>query len=172
MELEDLYCLGEVELGMLLLDPGVLHDATLVQKILKFHPPIEIENKATRRPLDVAAMFGMENTVRLLIDAGADINTKRDDCQFTPLLEAAKSKHSKVVEILIEAGADVNVQNHWGKTALHYAAENRDADSMQLLLNVGADRSIRSIYGHIPYDLAGVYIRATYPNLHPDYNVE
>lgn len=57
--------------------------------------------------------------IRLLVDAGADINCARKSDGATPLI--AEAKHSCLsINVLIENGADANVQDADGNTALHW----------------------------------------------------
>ena len=61
------------------------------------------------------------DVVRVLIDAGADIEAK-DDVGCSPLLWACRSGMFAVVKILVEAGADVRVTCSKGDTCLILAA--------------------------------------------------
>ena len=65
---------------------------------------------------------GGEECVRLLIQAGADVN-KRDSYNRTPLMLAAKYGFHKCVKLLLKAGADVNMEDMGGLTALGHAAK-------------------------------------------------
>ena len=57
-----------------------------------------------------------EKVVKLLIDAGADVNAKNNDGK-TPLHIIKKSE--TIAQMLIDAGADVNAKNKKGYTPLH-----------------------------------------------------
>ena len=69
------------------------------------------------------ASLAMANTVRLLIDHGADV-TARDDSQSTPLHLASESSlgSGEVVQLLIEHDADVTAIDANRRTPLHLAA--------------------------------------------------
>ena len=54
----------------------------------------------------------------LLIDKGADVNTKSDDNGDTPLHVSVNNGQSELVELLIAKGADVNSMNEEGQTPL------------------------------------------------------
>ena len=101
-----------------------------------------------------------------------DINQRKHDNGFTPLLEACKKgyigaefiKDSEkvrddryaVVKLLIEKGADVNIQANLVKmTPLHWACYNNDFDVVKLLLDKGAVQT-RASNGNYPVDIAGV----------------
>ncbi len=51
-----------------------------------------------------AARYGHADVVRLLLDAGADVNAK-DEWNETALMFAAMSGHEDIVQLLTEAGA-------------------------------------------------------------------
>ncbi len=56
------------------------------------------------QPLMVAAAFGHVDTVRVLLDAGADVNAK-DLTGWTPLHAAAFKGNLEIVRLLLERGA-------------------------------------------------------------------
>jgi ankyrin repeat protein len=88
-------------------------------------------------PLMYAAAFGNARQMKLLLEAGADVNA-RNTFNATALIwaggDAVKSR------LLIEHGADINVRTQQGRTALVRAAKrNGNADLVRLLLEKGAD---------------------------------
>jgi ankyrin repeat protein len=72
-----------------------------------------------------AAYQCLPDVVKVLIEAGADVNL-RWDFDRTPLHNAALSNKgaecAEVADILIRAGADVNAVDEFDMTPLHYAA--------------------------------------------------
>ncbi|KAH6885448.1 ankyrin repeat-containing domain protein [Thelonectria olida] len=80
-----------------------------------------------------------EPLMRMMIDAGADINICSDRFQ-TPLQDAIRNRESNVVRLLLDKNADVNgspVANY-GRTALQAASANGDLSLVQELVNRGA----------------------------------
>lgn len=62
----------------------------------------ELDSHGRATPLGVAADAGNISIVRLLLDAGADVN------KASPLYYAAQKGHLEIVELLLRAGADPN----------------------------------------------------------------
>ena len=88
--------------------------------------------------LHLVAFFGVEPIVKLLLEKGADIETKDSDRQ-TPLHWASYNRHVEVVQLLLKKGADIKAKDSDGRTPLHWASYNRHVEVVQLLLEKGAD---------------------------------
>lgn len=73
-------------------------------------------------PLIAAAEGGHLDVVRLLVDAGADVN-RPDSIGFTPLMGAACAGHAKMVKFLLERGSRLDAVDTRGRNALTYAIE-------------------------------------------------
>jgi uncharacterized protein len=91
--------------------------------------------------------------VRLLLDSGADIET-RDDEGETPLTRAASFGQTETFKFLLERGAKVNIRDKGGMTPLIAAAcscamatMNSTYDIMKTLLEKGANVNARSREG-------------------------
>jgi hypothetical protein len=69
-----------------------------------------------------AAVRGHDEIVRLLIEAGADVDAQNLD-GATPLMAAAVSGERGIVEMLVAAGADLRLRNAAGATARTKAEE-------------------------------------------------
>ena len=118
-------------------------------------------------PLLFAAREGKAGGVRVLLDAGADVNIVDPD-RHTALILALSSGHYDVAGLLIERGADVNMEDKVGQTALYAAvdghtvpASNRPApretddtltslDVIKMLLAKGA-RVDAALRAQLPY---------------------
>ncbi|KAL1851077.1 hypothetical protein VTK73DRAFT_9546 [Phialemonium thermophilum] len=97
-------------------------------------------------PLVKVALRG-SNTVKLLLDAGADIHS-RDVLGNTPLILAASGWKENVVKQLLEAGANPHSRNAKGTTALIMAARNGIENIVKLLLDAGASLHSRDMWGN------------------------
>jgi ankyrin repeat protein len=78
-------------------------------------------------PLLYAARDGRRESMRLLLDAGADID-QTDANGITPLLMAISNNHPETALLLVERGADVRAMDWYGRTALWAAVEARNMD--------------------------------------------
>jgi ankyrin repeat protein len=73
-------------------------------------------------PLTFASRDGCVECVKILVDAGADINDTDQD-QVTPLVAAIANGHYDVAAALIELGADINMADNTGRAPLYAAVE-------------------------------------------------
>ena len=104
-----------------------------------------------------AARHGDIETVRILLDAGADVN-QVTEYGWTALLTATQNRYYQLGKYLLERGADPAIANKGGWTPLYIATDNRniengdyptrqpDMDHMtfiELLLDQGADPNAR-----------------------------
>ncbi len=88
------------------------------------------------RALTAAAYGGYPETARVLVDAGANVNSK-DSSGRTPLMAAALSGSSDVARLLLDHKADLNAEDSGGSTALIYAAANGHFEFIDLLAGAG-----------------------------------
>lgn len=97
-------------------------------------------------------MRGDLQTVRELIEAGADLNVREPSGGSSPLIFAAVFGQTEAANALIEAGADLDQQSNDGSTALITAAFFARADLVETLLAAGADKSIMNNAGSTALD--------------------
>ncbi|TMH03214.1 MAG: ankyrin repeat domain-containing protein [Betaproteobacteria bacterium] len=67
-----------------------------------------------------AATSGQNDVVRLLLDAGADVNAKGPN-GTTALMMAVRGGHTDTVDLLLAKGADPGRRNENGASALSWA---------------------------------------------------
>lgn len=78
--------------------------------------------------------FGGFEVVKMLVEAGADIESK-NSMGWTPLLLAAKTGNTELLCFLLELGANAAVEEQeTGRRALQWAAIAGDLEAVQLLL--------------------------------------
>ena len=98
------------------------------------------------RDLVLAAGFGQIETVRSLLDKGADING-RDALGRTALIAAAGESRTAMLRLLIDRGADLGVRDRDGADALAIAVIKGRKDNVRLLLESGANLEARNPAG-------------------------
>lgn len=90
----------------------------IIQLLLSHHAPINTQNCLGLTPLHIAVGSCNLDFVRLLVEAGADINCAAHD-RTTPL---AIARDSAILKFLLDHGADVNAADDDGKTILMEAS--------------------------------------------------
>lgn len=76
--------------------------------------------------------------IKILLDAGADINQNSNTTGCTPLYLAARNGHIDIVKELIRRGADVNLPNNDGMTPIRSAVYHGHVNVMKELIAAGA----------------------------------
>lgn len=96
-----------------------------------------------------ASIQGITNTVKLLIDNGANVNvTDSNDNGWTPLIWACRRKHIDIAQLLINNGANINARDNKGYTALIHASMKGLMDVVNLLIDNGANIDIKDFKDH------------------------
>jgi hypothetical protein len=90
-----------------------------------------------RTALMAAARSGQTDTVKTLLEQGADVKAKDND-GLTALMDAATAGQTDTVKTLLEQGADVNAKDIYGMTALMFAKGMGHAEIIQMLKKAGA----------------------------------
>jgi ankyrin repeat protein len=119
------------------------NQARLEREVLGFvHHEIDVRDRRGATPLMHAAAFGNLETLKLLLDAGADVNA-RNEFNATALLWA--SGQPEKARLLMKRGAEVNIQSRQGRTPLMVAAAYAgNAEVVRLMLSKGADAKART----------------------------
>lgn len=106
-------------------------------------------------PLGIAAHFGKEDIVRILLRNHANPNSSsQNGYQVFPLHSALSNNQNNIAKMLIEAGAEVNVLQSSRISPLHLAAQEGNIDLIIVLLEHGANIAQKNELGHTPSDLA------------------
>jgi ankyrin repeat protein len=145
------------------------HNPTMVKFLLEQGADINAKANGCT-PLITAAFFGDLETVKLLLDHGADLNIL-DDHGITAVQSAADGGHPQAVKLLlskggkitlaaagcigdpaevqrlIQEGADVNANGFLDSKPLMAAIRGGNLDIIKMLLEKGADVHIRSLTG-------------------------
>ena len=136
---------------------------------LKARGGVDIRDEDGSTALIIAARNGHYNTVKLLLDNGADVNA-HDKYGTTPLMailsvtftpstfdetspdfkgfDPMMQQEVKTVKILIDRHADVSLQDKNGSTALMLAAVCQNAAAVDYLIQHGADVNAKDKAGN------------------------
>ena len=98
---------------------------------------VPLDNKGTT-PVSVAARHGDAATLKVLVDAGADVE-KSNISGSSPLYLAAQEGHAEAIELLIAAGADVDAPRDTGATPCFIACVDGHVDALKVLIKAGCD---------------------------------
>jgi ankyrin repeat protein len=156
-----------------LLDKGASHELTdmdgrapihyagsaaNVKLLLDAGAEVNMLDKFSLTPLDIAALAGSEELTRALINNDADI-TISSPRHGTPLHCGITRRSRIVIETILEAAKAlnqdsaviINCLNRDGDTALHTAIQTSRSDVVRVLLSFGADINVRNRNsGHTP----------------------
>ncbi|MEO0801659.1 MAG: ankyrin repeat domain-containing protein [Cyanobacteria bacterium J06642_2] len=102
----------------------------------------------------IAAYHRDTGLVRLLLDAGADVNAYYSHLGWTPLHLAAQGQ-MELAELLLHRGADIEKPDKYRLRPLHVAASHGEAEIVRLLLDNGADIEANSNAGTPLHAAAG-----------------
>ncbi|MCJ1391016.1 hypothetical protein MMC18_003877 [Xylographa bjoerkii] len=112
-------------------------DVDLTRKALEMEGANPNATTADRRRIPVLSLATEgqhENVVKLLIDAGADVNQGSDD-DTRALHRAAKHNRPAILQVLLDKGVSVDDTDKRGRTALCYAAEEGHTVATRILLS-------------------------------------
>ncbi|RYP68546.1 hypothetical protein DL769_005498 [Monosporascus sp. CRB-8-3] len=98
-------------------------------------------------PLYLAALYRNEATARLLLEHGANPDSRALTSGSTPLQAAAYTGQQSVAQMLIENGADVHLKNKYECTALWKATYYGHEAIVRLLLQHGAGMELDGVSG-------------------------
>ncbi|RKL39942.1 hypothetical protein BFJ72_g6671 [Fusarium proliferatum] len=104
-----------------------------VELLLQYGADIESTEMSFITPLLVASAKGYPDTVRLLLEKGADTKASHPALEQAPLLVAAASGHEDVLRLLLTHGAKVEAKDYRGLTARDRAVKQGHAEIAKLL---------------------------------------
>lgn len=99
------------------------------------------------RPAYIAAYFGYEDMIKLLLEKNL-INLNTRDL----LASAIRGTQSHIVHLFIQAGCDIVLKNEKEETYLHFAAKEGNAEIATFLIEVGLSLDTEGIWGKTPSD--------------------
>ena len=135
---------------------AVRNDVAALRQLLDSGHPADPAGEVWS-PLIWATRSGSIYAMRLLLDAGADVNrpgTTGDDWDATPLQHAILERRTAAARLLIDRGADVNRGAPGSLAPLLLAAGDTDPAILQSLLDHGADPTLANEKGATPLSIA------------------
>jgi uncharacterized protein len=111
-------------------------DVMTVRTVLAHDPDLEAGAQGSTakgvRPLGTAIFVHRAGFVKLLIDAGADVNG-REGNGFTPLHAATENQDEAIVRLLLARGADPSARDEQGRTSEEIARQAGDPELADVL---------------------------------------
>lgn len=130
-----------------LLAAVLTEDVDEVRRLLATGADVNVVDKEIdSTALAQAVQRDKRELVKILLDAGADVNEK-NDAGLTALMYVADDTSIEVVEDLIAAGAKIEIKDDEGKNALHHAASYASVEALQALIKAGASVDARDESG-------------------------
>lgn len=126
-------------------------DEDLVRAILEYGPDVDLRDRFGNTPLNRIGRFTPVVSVRLLVNAGAKLDTMNNK-RLTPLMDAIKEYNFQVIDYLMgrpEVTATLSMASMRDRaTPLHFACERGLLEVAQVLIERGSD---------VNFDCAGRY---------------
>jgi ankyrin repeat protein len=115
---------------------------------------IDIQDCKGNTPLHLMVIARRPAGVKVLIDAGADLNLKNKICK-APLHTAVELGCYQSVHFLVQAvGVDINVRDGFGRTALYLAVQWSQAEILKALIEAGANERLADSSNNTPFSIA------------------
>lgn len=135
---------------------AAFYGKVLLCKILRKHGTnYDLKDNNGKKAIHYAVDGGSEETVRYLLDTGANANDIEEASGWSPLLRVACLNGSvEVALLLIKYGADVNFADRDKKSALVVASINGNLPIVTALIKNGANYHVTNEAGKSIYELA------------------
>ena len=129
-----------------------------LQSLLMFNASPNIHLKGYTA-LHIATEQGPAESVKILLDFGADSEARTEPRQETPIhlasCQGRLESFSKKIQLLVDKGADINAQNFERDTALHLAiCRIGTADAINILLKSAASTELKGRNQRTPLQYA------------------
>lgn len=118
-------------------------------RLFSLRPKLLLGQKRGKAPLFIASSQGHVETVRLLLDRGANLHHYDNDGK-TSLFVATSGGYLEVVRLLLDRGAHINHQDNIGRTPLSWAVHCNRLEIAKHLLDGGANLEHEEEDGRTP----------------------
>lgn len=105
----------------------------MVKLLVENGADIEALGTLNMTPLMFAAQNGHLNIAKILINNGANIDTKNRITGATALVHASGSKNIEIAKLLLDNGADISIKGEGGFDAMSIAKEMNDKEMVEFL---------------------------------------
>ncbi|NHN29735.1 ankyrin repeat domain-containing protein [Paenibacillus agricola] len=158
-EIKELLIDNGVELSIF--EAAAVGNTARVKELVEQSPELlSAYSKDGYNPLGLASHFGNEETVKFVLESGADVNARSRDGNLNNMAihSAILGNYEHIIKILISYGADVNAKCEGslrlGYSALHVAAYFGRDLLIKLFLQHGADKTALNADEETPYVVA------------------
>ncbi|EHK44815.1 hypothetical protein TRIATDRAFT_274363 [Trichoderma atroviride IMI 206040] len=114
---------------------------------------INATDNELRTPLRLAVEYELVDAVKILLQAGAKVNTTAKD-GLTPFHVALKQKEKQILQIFLQHGANMDVLDTEGRTPLYQSVEDDEIETIKMLIDKGANVKIARKDGRTPLHVA------------------
>lgn len=145
-------------LGNLLLEAAQIGDLETIRKLISKQVNLNFRDKDSYYTAIMKAILHCHlDAVKLLIEAGADINKKTFQFQYTALLiivnkinhilsqalcDSNAEKEIKILKLLLNSNVQINEKNYEDESALGMAIRYDNIEIAELLIDAGADLNL------------------------------
>jgi len=130
-------------------------DHRSVALLLEHGASLTIANEVGDEPIHLAAQTENIDTIKVLVRAGADVNSEVRQTHITPIHFAAEYQdNSEHVLGLVNLGARVDGEDYLNWTPLHWASWRGHLGSLSALLECGASALAKTLDGNVAVMLA------------------
>jgi ankyrin repeat protein len=139
-----------------LFDALLTEDLTLLIELLDAGCDVNAQDEEGRTALIQATIYNNVEVVQILIEHGANVNTRDFFGGNAALHFAAKNYSLELLQLLLKNKAEIDIKDINGNTPLFQAVVNASGKGgvIQQLLLHGADRNLKNNQGVSPLELA------------------
>jgi ankyrin repeat protein len=123
-------------------DAAMRGDTAAVRSLIRQRVDVNVAQGDGMTALHWAAQHGDANEVRLLVGAGAKVESKTRNGAYTPMHLAAKNGNAAAVRALIKANANASAMTATGAFPIHFAAGIGDTATIDALIDAKASINV------------------------------
>ena len=130
----------------------------LVGRLLIKHPEdLNTWGGPEGSPLGAAVVGGHAHVTSLLLEHGANTDSKATPRHLPPMHLASQSGHVEIGKQLLDHGADVNLRDYGDRTPLYFSAMYNTVEFARMLLEHDAEVDLKTAWDETPLEVAEVW---------------